>query len=101
MMRMRIAQGERGAAAVEFALILPVLLLLVLGLIEFGRVYNVQISLTNAAREGARTMAIQNSPARRKPPPARRRPRSPRRFLPAQMRPSARPPARPAGTGRP
>jgi Flp pilus assembly protein TadG len=52
--------GERGAAAVEFALILPILLLLVLGLVEFGRAFNVQISLTNAAREGARYMAIHN-----------------------------------------
>ena len=49
---------ERGAAAVEFALVLPVLLLLVLGMLEFSRAYNVQISLTNAAREGARVMAI-------------------------------------------
>ena len=50
--------SERGAAAVEFALIFPILLALVLGTIEFGRAYNVQISLTHAARETARTMAI-------------------------------------------
>ncbi|MFC6356667.1 TadE/TadG family type IV pilus assembly protein [Luethyella okanaganae] len=55
--------GERGAAAVEFALMLPVLLMLVLGLLEFSRVYNVQISLSNAAREGARVMAIHNDAA--------------------------------------
>lgn len=59
MMRSR---GDRGAAAVEFALVLPVLILLVLGLIEFSRVFNVQISITNAAREAARTMAIENDP---------------------------------------
>jgi len=53
---------ERGAAAVEFALVLPVLLLLVLGMLEFSRVYNAQISITNAAREGARVMAVQNDP---------------------------------------
>lgn len=58
MMRFRSRRRERGAAAVEFALVLPVLLLLVLGLVEFSRVYNIQISLSNAAREGARTMAI-------------------------------------------
>lgn len=61
MMRFRDRRGERGAAAVEFALVLPVLILLVFGLIEFSRVYNIQISLSNAAREGARTMAVENS----------------------------------------
>jgi len=60
-MRFRYRRGERGAAAVEFALVLPVLILLVFGLIEFSRVYNIQISLSNAAREGARTMAVENS----------------------------------------
>jgi Flp pilus assembly protein TadG len=55
-----VRRSERGASAVEFALILPVLILLLLGLLEYGRVYNVQISLSNAAREGARTMAIHN-----------------------------------------
>lgn len=50
--------SERGAAAVEFALILPVLLLMVLGMLEFSRAYNTQISLSGAAREGAREMAI-------------------------------------------
>lgn len=56
-------QAERGAAAVEFALVLPVLLFLLLGIFEFGRIYNVQISLTNAAREGARYFAIHHSEA--------------------------------------
>ncbi|ADX73892.1 TadE-like protein [Pseudarthrobacter phenanthrenivorans Sphe3] len=55
--------SERGAAAVEFAILLPVLLLLVLGTIEFGRAYNAQITLTNAARDGVRVMAINNDPA--------------------------------------
>lgn len=55
--------SERGAAAVEFAIILPVLLMLVLGIMEFGRAYNTQLSLTNAAREGVRVMAISNDPA--------------------------------------
>lgn len=50
--------SERGAAAVEFALILPILLSIVLGTIEFGRAYNTQISLTHAARETARSMAV-------------------------------------------
>lgn len=54
---------ERGAAAVEFALVLPVLLLLVMGIIEFGHAYNAQLTLTQAAREGVRVMAISNNPA--------------------------------------
>jgi Flp pilus assembly protein TadG len=51
---------DRGAAAVEMALVLPVLILLILGIAEFGRAYNAQITLTTAAREGARVMAISN-----------------------------------------
>ncbi|WP_285319120.1 TadE/TadG family type IV pilus assembly protein [Pseudarthrobacter sp. lyk4-40-TYG-27] len=54
--------SERGAAAVEFAILLPLLLMLVLGTIEFGRAYNAQITLTNAARDGVRVMAINNNP---------------------------------------
>jgi Flp pilus assembly protein TadG len=49
---------ERGAVAVEMAVVLPLLLMLLLGIVEFGRAYNVQISLTQAAREGARFAAI-------------------------------------------
>jgi Flp pilus assembly protein TadG len=56
-------RSEHGAAAVEFALVLPVLVLLLMGLIEFSLIFNTQISLTNAAREGARVMAIENDPA--------------------------------------
>lgn len=52
---------ERGAAALEFALVLPVLLLLVMGIIDFGRVFNAQQTLTYAARAGARVMVLQNS----------------------------------------
>ncbi|MHC5558550.1 TadE family protein [Kocuria sp. U4B] len=50
--------SERGAAAVEFALVVPLLLTLLLGVIEFGHYFNVQISATHAAREAARTMSI-------------------------------------------
>lgn len=52
---------DRGASAVEFALVLPILLLLVLGIIEFGRAYHVQTTLSNAARDGVRVMALQDS----------------------------------------
>lgn len=53
--------NDRGAAAVEFALVLPVLLVLVFGIIEFGRAYNLQTTLTAAARQGARVMALKNN----------------------------------------
>lgn len=52
---------ERGAVAVEFALLVPILVMLLLGIMEFGRAYNAQVTLTNAARESARSMAINNS----------------------------------------
>jgi Flp pilus assembly protein TadG len=42
---------------VEFALILPLLALVVMMIVDFGRVFSVQIALTNAAREGARYCA--------------------------------------------
>jgi Flp pilus assembly protein TadG len=54
-------RSERGAAAVEFAILAPVLITLLLGTMEFGRAYNAQITLTNAAREGVRVMAVSNS----------------------------------------
>jgi Flp pilus assembly protein TadG len=60
---MRNRRDERGAAAVEFALVVPLLLLMVLGVAEFGRAYHVQASLSQAAREGVRVMALQNDPA--------------------------------------
>ena len=56
-------RGERGATAVEFALILPLLLVLVLGIAEFGRAFQVSGTLSAAAREGVRVMALQNDPA--------------------------------------
>lgn len=54
---------EGGAVAVEFALLAPVLIMILLGIMEFGRAYNVQVSLSSAAREGVRVMAINNNPA--------------------------------------
>lgn len=51
---------ERGAAAVEFGLVAPLLLLLVGGIVEFSHMYNLQISVTQAAREAARTMAVEH-----------------------------------------
>jgi Flp pilus assembly protein TadG len=47
-----------GQAIVEFALIAPIFLLMVFGVVEFGRAWNVYQTLTDAAREGARTAVV-------------------------------------------
>ena len=49
---------HRGVAAVEFALVAPVFLLLMFALIEMARMMMVEQSLTNAAREGCRTAVL-------------------------------------------
>jgi Flp pilus assembly protein TadG len=54
---------DRGAVLVEFALIVPILVILLVGIIEFGRAYNLQITLQGAAREGARALALGQDPA--------------------------------------
>jgi Flp pilus assembly protein TadG len=59
MSRMLVrAREDRGAAAVEFALVLPLLLLLIFGIVDFGRAWNMQLALTQAAREGVRSVAL-------------------------------------------
>lgn len=58
----RLLFGERGAAAVEFAIILPLLILILFGIIEFGLLlYNKQM-ITNASREGARAGIVARIP---------------------------------------
>ena len=47
-------RSESGASAVEFALLLPVLMMILFGIIEFGMALYRQAILTNASREGAR-----------------------------------------------
>lgn len=51
-------KGERGQAIVEFALVLPLLLILLFGVIDFGRALQTYITVNNASREGARLGAI-------------------------------------------
>lgn len=58
---MKRQSSERGAAAVEFAFILPVLLTLIIGMMEFGFLFNQQISATNAARAASRYTAVHYS----------------------------------------
>lgn len=54
----RRVKSDRGASALEFALVIPVLLLLLFGIIEFGVIFQNQLALTHAAREGARMAAV-------------------------------------------
>ncbi len=49
---------QRGAAAVEFAVVAPIFVLLLFGMIEYGRMVMVQQMLTNATREGARRAVL-------------------------------------------
>jgi Flp pilus assembly protein TadG len=51
-------RSDRGAAAVEMAIVLPLLLLVVFGIIDYGRLLNERILVTSAAREGARLAAV-------------------------------------------
>ena len=53
-MAQRQERDQRGAAAVEFALVVPVLLLILFGMIWTGFVFSDHLSATNAVREGAR-----------------------------------------------
>src|SRR3954467_12504757 len=53
---------QRGASAVEFAFVVPLLIMLVLGIAEFGHAFQVQGTLSAAAREGVRAMALRNNP---------------------------------------
>ncbi len=54
---------ERGASIVEFALVAPVLLMLLLGIVQVGIVLNQKQGLQAAAREGARTASLASSDA--------------------------------------
>ena len=59
MIRRALARRDQeGAAAVEFALLLPLLVLLLFGMIEFGFAFNSRIQATNAAREAARRAVV-------------------------------------------
>jgi len=53
-----VRRDQQGAAAVEFALLLPLLVLLLFGMIEFGFAFNSRIQATNAAREAARRAVV-------------------------------------------
>ncbi|MBI2835977.1 MAG: pilus assembly protein [Acidobacteria bacterium] len=58
---MRRLRSERGTALVEAAVTVPILLLIAVGVFEFGRAFQTWEVLTNAAREGARLSVLPNS----------------------------------------
>lgn len=58
--RARRRFGERGAALIELAIALPILILLVFGLVEFGVTYNDYISIRDGVRQGAREGSVGN-----------------------------------------
>jgi len=58
----RLARSERGTAVVEFALIAPLLFLIVFGIIEFGRLLNGYNQLTQLAGQGARAATVNRNP---------------------------------------
>jgi Flp pilus assembly protein TadG len=62
-MNNRKTNRERGSALVEMAITLPLLLLVSVGIFEFGRAFQTWQVLTNAAREGARIAVLPNSDA--------------------------------------
>lgn len=53
-----VVRSEQGATAVELALLLPVLIMILVGTFEFGLAYNNYLAITHAAREGARMAAV-------------------------------------------
>jgi len=53
-----IRRDHRGSALVEFAITVPILLAVLLGIFEFARAWNIQQVITNAAREGARAAVV-------------------------------------------
>jgi len=59
--RVEALPGERGSAVVEFAIVLPLLVMFLLGIVEFSLMYNRQQALHAAAREGGRVAALETS----------------------------------------
>ena len=57
-MKKLFRRGEDGQAMVEFALILPILLLILCGIIDFGWLFYNQLALNNICREGARYAVV-------------------------------------------
>ena len=57
------ARDERGVALVEFALVLPILIVLLFGMLDFGKAFNYWIDGTHLANEGARWAVVNRNPS--------------------------------------
>ncbi len=60
---MKSLKNQKGQALVEFAIILPIILMLVMGILQFGMMLNAYLTIENASREGARAGAIGSTDA--------------------------------------
>src|SRR6059036_3014054 len=58
-----LRKGERGQSLAEFVLVLPIFLLLVFSIIDFGMGFHAWLTVTNSAREGARVGAVRQTQA--------------------------------------
>lgn len=61
-MRKLFPRGQKGETIIEFAMVLPILLLVLFGITEFGRAIMVSNILSSASREGARLFITSSSP---------------------------------------
>jgi Flp pilus assembly protein TadG len=61
--RRGILRQDDGAAIVEFAIVITLLVMMVFGIVEFGRAYQANAELTHATREGVRELAISGDQA--------------------------------------
>ncbi|NLE24461.1 MAG: pilus assembly protein [Clostridiaceae bacterium] len=55
---LKLKKNTKGQSLVETAIILPIVILIIMGIIEFGLIFNNYILITNASREGARKAAL-------------------------------------------
>lgn len=57
-----LGRRERGAAAVEMAIVMPLLVGMIIGIIDFSRIFNAELQLSQAAREGVRLASLRLAP---------------------------------------
>ncbi|WP_242846768.1 TadE/TadG family type IV pilus assembly protein [Clostridium homopropionicum] len=63
MVILKSIKNQKGQALVEFAIVLPILLMLVMGIIQFGMMLNSYLAIENASREGARAGIVGSTDA--------------------------------------